>query len=125
MLRPPVLRRLACAPGLRHDRGMRRFTRLTCCGLLLALTACTQFPELDSTRTPGVADAPYPALVPLDTLLDGAPPRANAAVIGQIEGRVAGLRARASRLQSARVGPAGIDARAARLRQRAEALRRQ
>ena len=35
---------------------------------LLAVAACTQFPELDATATPGVAETPYPDLLPLERL---------------------------------------------------------
>lgn len=69
--------------------------------LCLALTACTQFPELDGAVTPDLKNADFPALVPLDPL------RAQAtAVVGdpvettnRLENRVAALRARAAALQ--------------------------
>ncbi|MBN9888372.1 hypothetical protein [Salipiger abyssi] len=67
--------------------------------LLLALVGCAQFPELDAARTPGVEAMPFPALLPLDGLLDGPEPRATPEMRAGIEGRVAGLRARAARLQ--------------------------
>ncbi len=69
--------------------------------LCLALTACTQFPELDGTVAPDVENADFPALVPLEPLL-----AANAPVIANpeqttqtLEARVAALRARAGALQ--------------------------
>ncbi|MDJ0820777.1 MAG: hypothetical protein QNJ09_03065 [Paracoccaceae bacterium] len=77
---------------------------------LLALCACTQFPELDATQTPGVAQAPYPRLLPLDGLLVGPVATATPAVVAGIEGRVAALRARADRLRGP-VVPARIKAR--------------
>lgn len=67
--------------------------------LPLALLGCTQFPELDAARTPGVATAPFPALLPIESLLDGPEPRATPEMRAGIEGRVSGLRARAARLQ--------------------------
>lgn len=95
------------------------------CALCLAagLAACTQFPDLDATRTPGVADAPYPDLVPIDTLIAGPEPRATEAAIGQVQGRVSGLQASAARLRGVSAGPQGISGRVARLRQRAAALK--
>lgn len=90
----------------------------------LALAACTQFPELDQTATPGVAEAPYPTLLPLGELLTGPAPRATPEVRAGVEARAAGLQARAAALQRARIGPAGdIDQRVKRLRQKAAALR--
>ncbi|WP_417722355.1 hypothetical protein [Salipiger sp.] len=78
--------------------------------LCAALTGCTQFPELDATETPGVATAPYPSLVPLETLLAAPAPRATPEMRAGVEGRVAGLRARAARLQGAII-PASVRAR--------------
>lgn len=69
--------------------------------MALALTACTQFPELDSTITPALEAADYPALVPVDPLLAQAtagradPQQTEAALLA----RVARLRARAARLR--------------------------
>ena len=40
---------------------MRQFSALAG---VLGLCACTQFPELDATATPGVSEAPYPELLP-------------------------------------------------------------
>lgn len=103
-------------------------TRFHLSALFLAtsLAACAQFPELDATQTPGVANAPYPALVPLDSLLTGPEPRATIEMVGRVEARAANLKARAARLKSATAGPgAGIDRRVARLRQKAAELRAQ
>ncbi|WP_372989681.1 hypothetical protein [Sulfitobacter sp.] len=72
------------------------------CALALLLpAACTQFPALDSRATPERLAAEYPALVPVDPLLDTA--RAGQVDVQQAE---AGLTTRARNLQ----------ARAARLR---------
>ncbi|SNR25737.1 hypothetical protein [Puniceibacterium sediminis] len=67
----------------------------------LLLCACAQFPELDSTQTPGVADAPYPRLVPIETLLVSDPPRATPEMRAGVLARAEALRARAALL----VGP--------------------
>lgn len=91
--------------------------------LVIGLSACTQFPELDAAQTPGIGQAPYPKLISLDGLLVGPEPRATVDVITNVQGRVAGLQARAARLRRVTAGPAGIEARLARLRQKAAALR--
>ncbi|MGR3271621.1 hypothetical protein [Thalassococcus profundi] len=79
--------------------------------LLLCLSACAEFPELDATATPGVATAAYPQLLPLETLLDGPAPRATPDLRAGVEGRAASLRARAARLR----GPVIDAATAARI----------
>ncbi|BBU55271.1 hypothetical protein KU6B_15360 [Mameliella alba] len=116
---------LASPRGLGHDWHMAvRFHHpLLCAAVIAALTGCTQFPELDARQTPGVADAPYPDLLPLDALLNGAVPRATPGEAAVVEGRVAALKARASRLQRVDIAPRGVDGRLARLRQKAAALR--
>lgn len=65
----------------------------------LAVSGCTQFPELDATATPGVAEAPYPDLLPLGLLLGGAPMRATPDMSANVVSRAAALRARAQVLQ--------------------------
>ena len=94
------------------------------CAILRAagLCACTQFPDLDATRSAAVAGAPHPALVPIETLLAGPEPRATEAAVGAIRGDVAGLQARAARLRGVQTGPQAIAGRVARLKQRAAAL---
>ena len=94
--------------------------------VMLALAGCAQFPELEAGETPGVAEAQYPRLVPLEQLLTGPEPTATVEVVARVEGRSSGLRARAARLRAVRVGPGpGIDRRVARLRQKAAELRAQ
>jgi hypothetical protein len=91
---------------------------------LLLLAGCTQFPELERSQTPGVARAPYPALLPLDALLNGPQPTVDAAMIDSVEARAEGLRRRSAGLEAAPAGgDAALTARLARLRARAEALR--
>lgn len=69
-------------------------------GLSVLLSACAQFPDLD-TRTGDIDPrAPYPALVPLDPLVAGADPaRITETETAATGARVAGLRARADRLR--------------------------
>ena len=62
-------------------------------------TACTQFPGLDATATPGVADAPYPDFLPIEQLLSGSASRATPEVRAGVEARAAALRRRAAALQ--------------------------
>lgn len=92
---------------------MHRFSLI----LLLALSACATFPELDASIDDAARAAPYPELVPLQPILA----RANAlGTTGRItpaseqafDARVAGLRARAARLR----GPVVDAATRARMR---------
>ncbi|GAA4222821.1 hypothetical protein [Sagittula marina] len=94
---------------------------------VVALTACTQFPELDTVQSEGVAQAPYPDLIPLEGVV-GQPtaPNATVEVIEQVEGRVGGLQSRADRLSRRDVAQEDAVARRLRLlRERAEELRQQ
>ncbi|MGY9047195.1 hypothetical protein P775_27990 [Puniceibacterium antarcticum] len=67
---------------------------------LLLLCACAQFPELDSTQTPGVDSMPYPRLVPVDTLLTGDTPEATPEMRDGVLGRVSALQSRADGLRA-------------------------
>lgn len=72
------------------------------------LVGCSQFPELENVSSPGVADSPYPRLVPIDRL---AADRNRASEVGAeteaaLAARVARLRARADRLRGAVIDPA-------------------
>lgn len=69
--------------------------------LLLALCACTQIPQLDSQTNTNLTDTPYPALVPVETLLDGsvATEEDDTERAEQLEQRAAGLQSRAAQLQ--------------------------
>lgn len=74
--------------------------------LAVVLSACTEFPALDGTIDPALANAPYPALVPLGPVLaqadagaDGAGIRGAAGVEPALSARLAGLRARANGLR--------------------------
>lgn len=75
-----------------------RVVRLT---TILALSACTQFPELDETIPASIEDADYPTLVPLGPLLATSIPAGvdQEATTQQLEARAASLRNRANALQ--------------------------
>lgn len=90
-----------------------------------ALSGCSDFPELDAAQTPGLESADYPKLVPLGPLLTGPEPQASLAMVAGIEGRVAGLKAKAARLRRVQAAPQGVSQRLAQLRQKAAALRAQ
>ena len=76
-----------------------RFT-LLCAPLVLA--NCAQVPELDDHVTPAAKAAPYPALVPLDPLLNStAETRITDQTDPQLQARAAALRARAQRMRQA------------------------
>lgn len=76
-----------------------RLTGVLGASLALALAACAQFPELDAARSADVADAPWPDLLPIETLLAGPPPRATEAETDAVAARAAALRNRAARLK--------------------------
>lgn len=69
--------------------------------IALALTGCTQFPDLDHTQSDALKAAEYPALVPIEPLLA----RANAPgpdpvqTQENLDSRLAGLRARANAMR--------------------------
>ncbi len=72
--------------------------------LLLAVAACTRnVPELDQTRTDALRDAPYPALIPLESALatDAATPDSAEQLEREMTQRRALLKARADRLRAA------------------------
>lgn len=80
------------------------FSRPACCiafVLAIPLGACTQFPQLDRTIPPGLEQAPFPALVPVEPLLAQAtagridPAQTQAS----LQARLTRLRARAARLR--------------------------
>jgi hypothetical protein len=82
---------------------MTHLRALACAGLLLA--ACSQFPELDETISPETKAAPYPALLPWDSL-PAAPSDAEApAPDAMLAARSAALRSRADTLRGAVVDP--------------------
>lgn len=69
---------------------------------LLLCAACAQVPELDDHVTPAARQAPYPALVPLDPLLqDASDTRITDQTDDALRARAAALRARARAMQQA------------------------
>lgn len=81
--------------------------------LCLALMGCTQFPALDGAVSPGLANADFPDLVPIDALLvRSAPIVADPVQTTQtLEARVSALRARASALRRGAIVDANTRAR--------------
>ena len=70
--------------------------RAACITLLLTLTACAQFSDIDGTISADLTDTNYPPLVPLDPLLasafpDGVDPNRTTQ---NLEARVSALKAR-------------------------------
>lgn len=79
---------------------LRRPLRVTAVMLTLALSACTQFPDLDRTTSAQTRRAPYPDLLPVEDLrAQVASPRATDRTTKSLEARIAALRARAARLR--------------------------
>ena len=67
----PTPRKLVALANISSRSSRRREMRLPALfGLGLALSACTTFPEIDAVETPGIDTAPYPDLVPIETLLE-------------------------------------------------------
>lgn len=65
-----------------------------------ALSACSQFPELDDSLGAEARSARYPDLVPVETLRAGlSEPRITDQTTASLEARVTNLRARAARLR--------------------------
>jgi len=75
-------------------------TRLAIPVLVLALGACTAFPELEGLVPADVAASPYPALLPIEAVL-GAPAeaRATGAEAEALTARAEALRTRAAALR--------------------------
>ncbi|SFP71770.1 hypothetical protein [Tranquillimonas alkanivorans] len=94
---------------------MRALPLLAC----LSLAACAQVPGLDTPAAERALAAPYPELVPLETLLAAAErdPRITVAEAEALQRRAAAL----GGIDRATSGD--LAERAARLRERAEALR--
>lgn len=65
----------------------------------LALAACTEFPELDVAVPDSATKGPYPALLPMEQILAGPEPTVSEETLGNMQSRVAALKARASRLR--------------------------
>lgn len=70
--------------------------------LAIALSACSTFPELDVRLEDSDRAAPWPDLVPVETLLAAAGPADTEAPTGDLAARLAALRARADALRTGR-----------------------
>lgn len=76
--------------------------------LFAAIAACTQFPELDGTIAPEIANAPPPDLIPLTSIVE----RANVSagdtetILEDISPSLSNLRNRADRLRGPVIDPA-------------------
>lgn len=76
---------------------------------LLGLAACGDIPQITSAQVDAARAAPYPDLVPLDTLLQNAQtrvPQITSASITSMNSRIASLRARAAGLRRPVIDPA-------------------
>ncbi|EDM71652.1 hypothetical protein RAZWK3B_19906 [Roseobacter sp. AzwK-3b] len=72
----------------------------------LLSAGCTQLPALDDAIDPALRDAPYPQLVPIETLRASAPaPDLGDEDRSEIDARTATLRARAATLRGAVIDP--------------------
>jgi hypothetical protein len=83
-----------------------------CVSVFALLAGCAQFPVLDEAVPEHAEAADFPALIPIEQIMDGALVDATA---GQTESdrltaRAARLRARAARLRNTAVGSAQDDA---------------
>jgi hypothetical protein len=89
-----------------HKRRMR--LRATISFIFLsAVTACTQFPELDDTRTAEIQNAPYPALVPIEPIISSVDTEVinTDAAAANAEARLRRLRTEATRLRQGVLTP--------------------
>ncbi|MEM8730697.1 MAG: hypothetical protein AAGF79_12340 [Pseudomonadota bacterium] len=73
--------------------------------LLLGLGGCISVPELDDVGDPGIANAAYPDLIPLDGVLNGAQASGQSAddLQADLQGRAARLQREADTLRAADV----------------------
>ena len=63
------------------------------------MAACSDFPQLDESVTPTARNAEYPRLMPIDQIISGAKDvQITEATISTLNGHIARLRGRASRL---------------------------
>ena len=68
--------------------------------ICLMAGACTQFPEVDSAKQADVDKAKFPKVVPMDDLTPPPVARLDESSEAQLEGRINGLKRRASDLQA-------------------------
>jgi hypothetical protein len=77
-----------------------RYLAVACLVAATALAACSQFPELDEDAALGARDAPYPDLLPAETLrAQVADARITPDSQTALKARIARLRSRAARLR--------------------------
>ena len=67
---------------------------------LILVAGCAQFPEVDTATDPALAEAPYPALLPVEQVLDQDAPRLDETSEAALQGRINGLKRRASDLRN-------------------------
>ncbi len=85
---------------------MRAGTLVFLAFVTLSGAGCTRLPPLDETLDPDLRDAPYPQLVPAETLRSRAPsPDLTTEDRTDIDARTATLRARADTLRGAVIDP--------------------
>lgn len=83
--------------------------RLAPLTLILALSACAEYPALDARLAEADRAAPYPELEPLEPLLaraDASGGRASQTAVAALSARSEGLRARAAGLRGPVLSPA-------------------
>lgn len=80
---------------------MRALPVLTLALVAPVFAACARFPEVEAAESATVASAPYPALLPIDALVAGAPPGPSSDPAASVTARAAALRTRADRLRAA------------------------
>ena len=67
---------------------------------LVALAGCAQFPDVDAATDPSLADTPYPALLPVEQVLDQDPARLDENSEAALQYRINRLKKRAADLQA-------------------------
>lgn len=70
-----------------------------CLLCLCLIPACAPFPQIEGVAAGQSANAAYPSLVPIETILAAAP-AGSAPQTADLDGRLAALRTRAARLRS-------------------------
>ncbi len=76
-----------------------RAARLLALVLTPPIAGCATFPVLDASPEPAAAQADYPVLLPIDTILAQVPPEPETDPAAALMARAAALKARAAALQ--------------------------
>lgn len=79
---------------------LSRSLYLTAAAIIAGCSGCTQFPELDQAIDPAVFQAPYPSLLPFDTLQASTTMVASVDPTAALAVRAAALRVRAAKLNA-------------------------